>query len=129
MPAGNKYEPTAARRHGRPGRELRPKSVTIDIHSHVAIPKAAAFVAPHYDPSKDGLALYASPETKAVNDKQGIDMRTRLVARDSRLAALAAMGVDRQVIKPPPAQCYYTLPLDIAVQAARLVNDGIGEFV
>jgi aminocarboxymuconate-semialdehyde decarboxylase len=129
MAVWNKYEPTAARRHGIPGREVRPKSMTIDIHSHVAVPKAAAFVAPHFDPSKDGLALYASPETKAVNDKQGVDMRTRLTARDSRLADLDAMGVDRQVIKPPPLQCYYSLPLDITVQAARLVNDGIAEFV
>ena len=32
----NKYEATAARRHGRPGREVRPGSVTIDVHSHVA---------------------------------------------------------------------------------------------
>ena len=29
------------------------------------------------------------------------------------------MGVDMQVIKPPPPQCYYAVPLDIAVQAAR----------
>ena len=38
----NKYAPTAARRHGKPGREARPKSVTIDIHSHVAVPAAAS---------------------------------------------------------------------------------------
>ena len=37
----NKYGPTAARPQGRPGRELRPKSMTIDIHSHVAVPQAA----------------------------------------------------------------------------------------
>ena len=34
----NKYEPTAARKHGKPGREIRPKSTTIDIHSHVGDP-------------------------------------------------------------------------------------------
>ena len=28
----NKYAPTAARRHGRPGRELRPRTVTIVDH-------------------------------------------------------------------------------------------------
>ena len=39
----NKYEATAARKHGKPGREIRPKSTTIDIHSHVAIPQAAAY--------------------------------------------------------------------------------------
>ena len=45
----NKYAPTAARRHGKPGRETRPKSVTIDIHSHVVVPAAAKFVEPHLD--------------------------------------------------------------------------------
>src|SRR5262249_32320956 len=43
----NKYEPTAAREHGQPGRETRPKSMTIDIHAHVAVPEAAEFVKPH----------------------------------------------------------------------------------
>ena len=37
----NKYGPTAARKHGKPGREVRPKSVTIDIHAHVDVPAAA----------------------------------------------------------------------------------------
>ena len=39
------------------------------------------------------------------------------------------MGLDMQVIKPPPPQCYYAVPLEIAVEAARMVNDGIAEFV
>ena len=30
---------------------------------------------------------------------------------------------------PPPPQCYYTVPLDIAVEAARIVNDGLAEYV
>jgi len=39
------------------------------------------------------------------------------------------MGLDMQLIAPPPPQCYYTVPLDIAVQAARMVNDGLAEYV
>ena len=38
------------------------------------------------------------------------------------------MGVDMQMIAPPPPQCYYTVPLDIAVKAAHMVNDGIAAF-
>lgn len=124
----NKYEPTAARRHGKPGREIRPKSTTIDIHAHIAVPQARAFVQPHLDFSKSGLEQFASPETKAVSDKQGTDMRTRLTAMDERLAGLDAMGVDMQVILPPPGQCYYTVPIEIAVKAAQMVNDGVAEW-
>jgi aminocarboxymuconate-semialdehyde decarboxylase len=39
------------------------------------------------------------------------------------------MGIDFQLVMPPPPQCYYAVPLDIAVRAARIVNDGIAEFV
>ena len=36
----NKYADTAARKHGKPGRETRPKSVTIDMHAHAGVPAA-----------------------------------------------------------------------------------------
>jgi aminocarboxymuconate-semialdehyde decarboxylase len=124
----NRYGPTAARQHGKPGRELHPKSVTIDIHSHVGVPQAAAFVAPHLDLSTIPLSHFATPDTKALNEKQEADIRARS-SLDQRLADLDAMGLDMQVILPPPPQCYYTVPIDIAVEAARLVNDGIAEFV
>jgi len=38
------------------------------------------------------------------------------------------MGIDMQMIAPPPLQCYYTVPLDIAVKAAQIVNDGIAAY-
>ena len=128
MAQWSKYEPTAARTHGRPGREIRPKSRTIDLHSHVGVPRAAEFVKPHLAATASPLVAFADPATRALSQKQEAD----IVARgglEKRLADLDAMGLDMQVIKPPPPQCYYALPLDIAVEAARIVNDGIAEFV
>ena len=123
----NKYEKTAARRHGKPGREVRPKSLTIDIHSHVGVPQAAKFVEPHLDWATVPLAHFANAETKALSQKQEADIRAR-AGIDDRLADLDAMGIDVQIISPPPPQCYYTVPVDIAVKATQLVNDGIAEF-
>jgi aminocarboxymuconate-semialdehyde decarboxylase len=123
----NRYENTAARRHGKPGREVRPRSTTIDIHAHVAVPEAAQFVAPHLDWATIPLAHFANAETKALNQKQEADIGARRGA-EHRLADLDAMGIDVQMIAPPPPQCYYTVPLDIAVKATRMVNDGIAEF-
>ena len=123
----NKYDNTAARRAGKPGREVRPKSVTIDIHAHVAVPAAAKFVEPHLDWATIPLAHFAAPETKALSAKQEADIGARR-GHDHRLADLDAMGIDLQMIAPPPPQCYYSVPLDIAVKAARIVNDGIAEF-
>jgi len=129
MAQWNKYEPTAAREHGQPGRVIRPKSTTIDIHSHVAVPQAAALVKPHLDMSTIPLAHFASAETKALSQKQEEDIRSRITTYDARLKDMEAMGLDLQLVMPPPNQCYYTVPLDIAVEASRMVNHGLAEYV
>ena len=133
MTAIHPYGPTAARPHGKLGREWRPHSTTIDIHAHVGVPAAAALVAPHLDISTVPLAFFTNPDTARVNRQQDIDRHSRLHGLDDglaeRLRDLDAMGIDRQVVMPPPPQCYYTVPLDVAVKATRLINDTIAEFV
>jgi aminocarboxymuconate-semialdehyde decarboxylase len=125
----NKYEATAARQHGRPGRDIRPTTMTVDIHSHVAIPQAGAFAKPHLDMSTIPLAHFANDETRALSQKQEEDIRSRITGYDERLADLDAMGIDVQLVMPPPNQVFYTLPLDVSVQASRMVNDGLAEYV
>jgi len=39
------------------------------------------------------------------------------------------MGVDVQLVMPPPPQCYHTVALEYAVPAAQMINDGIAEWV
>ena len=56
-------------------------------------------------------------------------VRERITSHDRRLTELDAMGIDFQLVMPPPPQCYYTVPVEIAVEAARMINDGIAEFV
>ena len=125
----NKYEPTAARAHPKPGRTNRPKGLTFDIHSHVGIPAAAAYANPHLDLDTIPLARWQSPETRAVNAKQDNDLKARIGPVDERLRDLDAMGLDMQLVMPPPPQCYYTVPLEVSVKAAQIVNDGIAEYV
>ena len=127
------YGQTAARKHGRPGRETRPRSTTIDIHSHVSVPAAAAIVQPYLDISTIPLAFFSTADTKKVNAQQEIDRYTRISGRDNglaeRLGDLDAMGIDIQLVMPPPFQCYYTVPLEISIKATRVLNDGIAEYV
>ena len=125
----NRYGPTAARPTGKPGRTTRPKSVTIDLHAHIAIPQAAEFVKPHLDPATIPLTNFATAETKALNARQDADRRGLMTGHDQRLADLDAMGIDLQLVMCPPPQCYYTVPLDIAVKAARMINDGLAAYV
>ena len=126
----NRYGPTAARAAGaKPGRMVRPQSITVDMHSHVAVPRAAEFVKPHLDPATIPLARFATADTKAINMRQEAERRPVMTSHDQRLADLDAMGIDLQVVMCPPPQCYYTVPVDIAVAAAGMINDGIAEYV
>src|SRR3954465_4044685 len=133
MPDTNRYGPTAARRQGKPGREVRPKSATIDIHSHVGVPAAAAIATPHLDASTVPLGHFATPNVKALNAKQEADRRTRITGLDNgldeRLRDMDDMGLDMQLVMPPPPQCYFTVPVEIAVKATRVLNDGIAAYV
>lgn len=88
MSEWNKYEPTAARTHGRPGREVRPKSIMIDVHSHVGVPRAAEFVKPHLAATAMPLVTFANAETRTLNQKQEADMVAR-APLDRRLADLS----------------------------------------
>src|SRR5262245_10566664 len=128
MSQWNRYAPTAARSHGRPGREIRPNSVTIDVHSHVGVPRAAELVKPHLSAMAMPLVAFADAATRTLNQKQEGDIAARS-SLEARLADLDAMGLDMQIVKPPPPHCYYAVPSDVAVEAARIVNDGIAEFV
>ena len=123
----NRYGPTAARRGGAPGRDVRPSSPTVDIHAHVVIGQATEFVRPHIDWSTVSLAHFATEDTKAISRLQDRERTPTMSRVDLRLADMDAMGVDVQVISPSPFQCYYTLPIELADTASRLVNDGIAE--
>ena len=124
----NRFGPTAARTHGRPGRVVRPSSMTIDVHSHVAVPEAASFVKPHLDLASIPLVSFATRDTRALNQQQDVDRASRMTQYDERLRDLEEMGVDLQVVKPLPPQCYYTVPIEIADKASRMVNDGLAEY-
>jgi aminocarboxymuconate-semialdehyde decarboxylase len=125
----NKYGPTAARKHGKPGREVRPKSLTVDIHAHVVIPRAFELVKPHLDISNVPLSRFADAATKALSQKQEADIGEGIRPTEARFKVMDAMGVDMQLICPAPPQCYYTVPLDVAVAANHVINDGIAEYV
>jgi aminocarboxymuconate-semialdehyde decarboxylase len=128
MTIWNKYANTAARTHGKPGRETRPTSVTIDMHAHAAFPAVGQFVGNRLDLSTVPLAHFASQETKDVNAKQDADIKERITGYDGRFKLMDEMGVDMQFVMPAPPQIYHTVALDVAVPAARMVNDHMAEF-
>ncbi len=123
----NRYEPTAARAHDRPGRDVRPSSTTIDMHAHLFVPEAAELVRPHRKP--DSRADLYTEETRILTRTQDAERHRHLTDLDTRLSDMDAMGVDMQVVSPAPGQCYHGLTPEIATAAARRVNDGMAGFV
>ena len=126
--AVNRYGPTAARPV--PDTPQRLSTTTVDSHAHVVIPEAAKYMVPHVDPRRIAMVRYANDETNAVNAQQEKDRGSvAMASRDDRLAVLDAQGIDRQVVAPPPPQCYYQSPIEHAAKASRMVNDGMAEWV
>src|SRR5258705_367299 len=60
----NKYGATAARKHGKPGREVRPKATTTATPCPAATPPAAPLVKPLPDISPIPRAHFANAEAK-----------------------------------------------------------------
>ena len=100
----NRYGLTAARVHRRPGREIRPRSMTIDIHAHAAVPAAGALVRPHLKP--DPRLQSYTEETRILTRRQDEERAPNLTDLALRMKDFAAMGLDAQVITPAPGQCY-----------------------
>ena len=119
----NRYGLTAARAHGQPGRDIRPRGLTVDVHSHVLVSAAADYVRPHRKP--DPRASLSAEETRVLTRIQEADRMPNLVDLAVRMRDFDAMGVDAQVISPAPIQCYYDVPEEIGVKVARMVNEGV----
>ncbi len=124
----NRYGPTAGRAFPA-ARSAKLKTVTVDIHAHAAVPEAAAFAAPHVNMRDIAMARHSNDETRQINMLQDKDRTIAITDIDDRMRVLDAMGLDFQVVAPPPPQCYYHLPVEFAVPATRMVNDGMAAFV
>jgi len=126
----NRYGLTAARIHRANGRARRPTTPTIDMHCHIVVPSAATHANPHLDMSRIPLAYYADEATRAINALQDQD-RTKIMYADldGRLVDMDRMGVDIQVVAPPPGQCYYSLKVDVAKVAHKLTNEGVADYI
>jgi aminocarboxymuconate-semialdehyde decarboxylase len=124
----NRYDLTAARPHVPPAlRQPWPKGQAIDCHSHAFVPAAAIVATPHLHP--DPRAAQYSHDTTVLARKQDADRAPNLTDVALRLRDFDDMGVAAQIISPAPNQCYYGVPADIGMEAARLVNQGMADIV
>ena len=123
------YGPTAARTHDRKGKDVRPDTTTVDVHCHVHVPEAEEEAKPHFDPQAVPAIRFTNPESAAVNRQQNEERYTHLTNVDQRLFDMEEMGIDIQTIIPVPFQAFYSLPPEIGLKTAQIINERMAEVV
>ncbi|UBU09293.1 amidohydrolase family protein [Nonomuraea gerenzanensis] len=101
--------------------------ITVDVHAHVLLPEIERAVAgrPGHDAHRELDARRNGPEALAVSGAM-IGERIGLLTRvGDRLAAMAAAGVDVQVVSPSPSHYHYWADPALARTVWRLANEGV----
>ncbi|MDE1570569.1 amidohydrolase family protein [Aquabacter sp. P-9] len=101
----------------------------VDLHSH-AIPRTIVEAI-----AADGKGFAARIEGAEGNRRMVHDqgyvypLFDEFLDPAAKLAAMDRKGLDLSVVSTAPPMFYYWAPAELAAKAARLVNDGIAEFV
>lgn len=101
----------------------------IDAHTHTFCPPVEAHVAGRYDPKVIPYKRDMSPESKAVDMEQGKLLAEPFNVVERRLADMARMRVDVQVIAPAPGQQHYWADPALSDEISRMQNDHVAALV
>lgn len=101
----------------------------IDAHTHTFCPPVEALVAGRHDPKVIPYKRDMSPESKAVDLEQGKLLAEPFNTVERRLADMARMRVDMQVIAPAPGQQHYWADADLGDDLSRMQNDHVAGLV
>jgi aminocarboxymuconate-semialdehyde decarboxylase len=107
----------------------RGKHLVVDIHAHLAAPAAEAIVRQRHPRPPPGVFAPASAATREVGRRQMETVAGKLNGIDERIADMDRLGVDLQVLSPPPTQYFYYADPDVGLAAARAINQRIAEAV
>ncbi len=101
----------------------------IDAHTHTFCPPVEALVNGRYDPKVIPYKRDMSPESKAVDMEQGKLLAEPFNVVERRLADMAKMRVDMQVIAPAPGQQHYWADPALSDELSRMQNDHVAALV
>lgn len=107
----------------------KPAVSTIDIHSHVSVPRSAELARPHFRPEFDPRMQVQPEESTRYNGELRASIAEKFTDVDARIADMDLQGVDIQVLSIIPPQYHYWLDADNGPANARVQNDRIAEMV
>ena len=104
-------------------------SKCIDVHSHVIPALMVERIASA--PSELAARIEGQGAARRIVHQQGYayPLLAEFHDVDAKLDAMDRKGIDISVISPAPPMFYYWADADLALNAARLVNEGIAEMV
>ena len=101
---------------------------TIDVHCHVLTLAVEKLLADHPRKLAEASAMKAAMGEASVAHNDAVMLPQafpKLTRIEQRLADMAAMGVDVQVLSPTPNQYYYWAEEALAEEVVRLQNENI----
>lgn len=101
----------------------------VDAHTHTLCPAVNGMVADVITPDSIPYQRDMSEESKARDREQFPELGQKFNDIDRRLADMAAMGVDVQVVAPAPGQQHYWAPPDLLDAVSRAQNDHVAAMV
>lgn len=101
----------------------------IDIHTHTLCPGVNDLLGGPPAPELIPYQRDMTPEGKAVDAAQGPELMRKFNDPEARLAAMAAMGVDVQIVSPAPGQQHYWAAPDLLTAVSALQNDHVAALV
>lgn len=101
----------------------------IDLHSHVIPPQVVEAI--RNDPKGYSARLTKSDDMVKVVHDQGYvyPLFEEFHDAEAKLESMDRKGIDVSVISPAPPMFYYWADADLALNMARLVNDGVADMV
>lgn len=101
----------------------------IDIHSHVIPTRIIDQIARY--PGEFAARVEGEADARKVIHEQGYmyPLFDEFHDPHAKLESMDRKGIDIAVVSPAPPMFYYWADVDLAVKAARLVNDGVADMV
>lgn len=112
-----------------PSAVAKPRTLTVDIHSHVEVPESAELAMPQFRPELDPRMLHQPEESTRYNRELRATIMDKFRLPETRLADMDLQGVDVQALAIAPPQYFYWLDEPTGARAASMQNDRIAEMV
>lgn len=102
---------------------------TVDVHSHLMVPKSAELARPHLKPELEPRTLYSSSLTNDLNNEFYRLAHGKYTDPAARIADMDAMGVEIQLVSLTPFHYFYWADSDLGPRLASLQNETIAKAV